>query len=173
MKLLVVGYGRHGKDTVCDILDQKYGLTFSSSSWFCAERFIFDALKEEHGYSTVEECFEDRHNHRAEWFDLISQYNDKDASVLGREIFEEFDIYCGLRNKREMFALKNCEAYDYAIWVDRSEHCAPESSSSMTIEPWMCDFWLDNNRGLEQLETNVDQLMHTLFARDIRARFNI
>jgi hypothetical protein len=53
MKLLVVGYGRHGKDTVCDILDQKYGLTFSSSSWFCAERFIFDALKEEHGYTTV------------------------------------------------------------------------------------------------------------------------
>ena len=172
MKLLVLGYGRHGKDTVCDILERKYGLTFSSSSLFCAERFIFDALKDEHGYTSIDECYEDRHNHRKRWFDLICEYNEEDASLLGREIFEGFDIYCGLRNKRELYALRNVQAYDYSVWVDRSEHCPPEPMSSMTIEPWMCDFWIDNNRGLEQLEFNVEQLMNTLFARDIRARFN-
>lgn len=122
-------------------------------------------LKNLYDYSSIEECYEDRHNHRQEWFELISQYNEADASLLGREIFAEFDIYCGLRNKREFFALKNCEAYDYAIWVDRSEHCEPESKKSMTIEPWMCDYVVDNNRDLEQLEFNVDQLMQTLFKK--------
>jgi hypothetical protein len=172
MKLLVVGYGRHGKDTVCDILERDYNLTFSSSSLFCAERFIFEALREEHGYESVEQCYEDRHNHRKLWFDLICEYNEEDASLLGREIFEEFDIYCGLRNKREFYALKNVQAYDYSIWVDRSEHCPPEPTSSMTIEPWMCDFWLDNNRGLKQLEFNVEQLMTSLIAREVTASFN-
>ena len=172
MKLLVVGYGRHGKDTVCDILERDYNLTFSSSSLFCAERFIFEALREEHGYESVEQCYEDRHNHRKLWFDLICEYNEEDASLLGREIFEEFDIYCGLRNKREFYALKNVQAYDYSIWVDRSEHCPPEPTRSMTIEPWMCDFWLDNNRGLKQLEFNVEQLMTSLIAREVTASFN-
>lgn len=162
MKLLVVGYGRHGKDTVCEILERNYGLSFSSSSMFCAERFVFDALKDRYKYATVEECYEDRHNHRKTWFDLIAQYNEEDASTLGREIFEEFDIYCGLRNRREFFALKNTEAFDYSIWVDRSEHCPPEPMSSMTIEPWMCDYWIDNNRDLERLEFSVEQLMSTL-----------
>jgi hypothetical protein len=122
-------------------------------------------FKDKYNYSSLEECYEDRHNHRQEWFELISQYNEADASLLGREIFSEFDIYCGLRNKREFFALKNCEAYDYSIWVDRSEHCEPESKDSMTIEPWMCDYVIDNNRDLELLEFNVDQLMQTLFKK--------
>jgi len=28
MKLLVIGHGRHGKDTVCEILQQNYNLSF-------------------------------------------------------------------------------------------------------------------------------------------------
>ena len=44
MKLMVMGYGRHGKDTVCEILKEKYGMTFKSSSlsrlrnWLILER---------------------------------------------------------------------------------------------------------------------------------------
>ena len=36
-KVLVLGYGRHGKDTVCEMLEQDYGFQFTSSSMFCAE----------------------------------------------------------------------------------------------------------------------------------------
>jgi hypothetical protein len=32
----------------------------------------------------------------------------------------------GLRNKKEFFAMQNTGVFDYAIWVDRSDHLPPE-----------------------------------------------
>jgi hypothetical protein len=32
VRLMLLGHGRHGKDTVAEILNRKYGLTFQSSS---------------------------------------------------------------------------------------------------------------------------------------------
>ena len=45
-KLLVVGHGRHGKDTVCEMLEA-YGYTFQSSSKFCQNqgKFTTETLK--------------------------------------------------------------------------------------------------------------------------------
>lgn len=161
-KLLVIGYGRHGKDTVCEMLRDNYGYSFESSSRFCSKLFIYDQLKEKYGYASDEECYADRHNHRAEWYDAICAYNVPDASRLGREIFQNNDIYCGLRNKREFHAMKNTGVFDYAIWVDRSDHLPPESKDSMSLEQWMADFTVDNNGSLEELRFNVDQLMSYL-----------
>ena len=62
-KVLVLGYARHGKDTVCDIIKEEYGFTFRSSSEFCAEHVVHPAMRSE--YDTWQECFADRHNHRA------------------------------------------------------------------------------------------------------------
>jgi hypothetical protein len=157
-KLLVVGHGRHGKDTVCDILTTKYGFSFESSSQFCSNLFIFDALRDKYRYKDEVECYADRHNHRSEWYDMIHEYCSTDLARLGKAIFAEHDIYCGLRNKREFFAMKNEGVFDYCIWVDRSDHLPAEDSSSMTIEPWMADFVIDNNGDLERLQHNVDIL---------------
>lgn len=159
LKLLVVGHGRHGKDTVSEYLQKKYGLTFASSSYVCAEKVIFPVLAPLYGYWSVLECFDDRQNHRSEWYDLIHAYNEQDHSKLGREIFSSYNIYCGLRNAKEMLAMKIKNVYDCAIWVDRSEHLPPEDSSSMTITPDMCDVIIDNNGTLEDLYRNVDELM--------------
>ena len=158
-KLLVIGHGRHGKDTVCEILRDKFGYSFESSSQFCSKLFIYDQLKDKYGYSNEEQCYADRHNHRAEWYDAICAYNVPDAARLGREIFQAHDIYCGLRNKREFFAMKNTGVFDYAIWVDRSDHLPPESKDSMSLEQWMADFTIDNNGSLEDLHFNLDQLI--------------
>ena len=158
-KLLVIGHGRHGKDTVCDILANRYGYSFESSSQFCSKLFIFDMLKDQYGYNNEEECYADRHNHRAEWYNAICEYNIPDPAKLGREIFKEHDIYCGLRNKKEFHAMKNTGVFDYAIWVDRSDFLPPESKDSMSLEQWMADFTIDNNGTLEDLHFNVDALM--------------
>lgn len=163
-KLLIIGHGRHGKDTVCEILKEKYGFSFESSSQFCSRLFIFDMLKDRYGYSTEEECYADRHNHRAEWYNAICDYNVPDAARLGREIFKEHDIYCGLRNKKEFHAMKNTKVFNYAIWVDRSDFLALEDKSSMTLEQWMADFTIDNNGTIEELKFNIDQLMIRLMA---------
>lgn len=164
-KLLIIGHGRHGKDTVCEILRDKYGYSFESSSQFCSTLFIYNQLKDKYGYADEEQCYADRHNHRAEWYNAICDYNVPDAATLGREMFEAYDIYCGLRNKREFFAMQNTGVFDYAIWVDRSDHLPLESKDSMSLEQWMADFTIDNNGTLDDLKFNLNQLMRHLEVR--------
>ena len=160
LKLLVIGHGRHGKDTVCEMLRDMYRYTFESSSKFCSKQFIYNQLKVKYGYANEEECYADRHNHRAEWYNAICDYNVPDAATLGREMFAEYDIYCGLRNKREYYAMKNTGVFDKVIWVDRSDHLPPEGNDSMSLEPWMADYIIDNNGTLGDLAFNVGQLIN-------------
>ena len=163
-KLLIIGNARHGKDTVCDILREEFGYSFRSSSDFCAERFIYNKLKLKYGYSTYEECFIDRHNHRAEWYDMIHDYCKDDYAKLGREIFAENSIYCGLRNKSEFHAMRNTCVFDHAIWVDRSDHLPVEDKTSMTLEIWMADYVVDNNGTVADLQRNTIELMNMLLS---------
>jgi len=158
-KLLVIGHGRHGKDTVCEILRDEYGYSFESSSQFCSTLFIYDMLKDKYGYANEKECYADRHNHRSEWYDAICEYNLNDPARLGREMFKEYDIYCGLRNKKEFNAMKNTGVFDYCIWVDRSDHLPPESKNSMSLEQWMADYTIDNNDSLENLVKQTHNLI--------------
>ncbi len=166
-KVLVLGHARHGKDTVGRMLRDKYGLDFVSSSMFCAEHVVMPAMIDlktpgQRAYDTVQECYDDRANHRAEWFNIIRGFNTPDATALGRAIFEKHDVYCGLRSRAEFHALRNANLFDVAIWVDRSECQLPEDRSSCTVEPWMADFIVDNNGTLEDLGRNLQQLMDTL-----------
>jgi hypothetical protein len=161
-KLLIIGHGRHGKDTVCDILRDQFDFSFQSSSEFCARKFIYDDLRAQYHYSSYQECYADRHNRREQWYDLIHAYCSTDHAKLGREIFAEHDIYCGLRNKAEFHAMRNQAVFDYAIWVDRSDHLPVEEKSSMTLEIWMADYVLDNNSTLLALKKNTSDLMRTI-----------
>ena len=156
---------------MCDILRDQHGFTFRSSSDFCAERFIYNALRAKYGYQSYDQCYNDRHNHRAEWYNMIHDYCRDDYARLGREIFAENDIYCGLRNKGEFHAMRNSGVFDYAIWVDRSDHMPQEDHSSMSLEIWMADYVIDNNSTVEDLQRNVRELTEHLLknqARDLR-----
>jgi hypothetical protein len=59
--------------------------------------------------------------------------------------------------------MQNEQIFDYAIWVDRTDHLPLESKTSMSIEQWMCDYTIDNNGDLARLKLNVDILMRTIF----------
>lgn len=159
-RLIITGHARHGKDTVCEMLAKKHGLRFTSSSQFVAEKAVRPWLAERGiVYPSFEEMYADRVNHRADWFDAISNYCKDDGARLGRELFESGnDIYCGLRNIRELVAMREQRIVDRVIWVDASKRLPPEPESSMTIEPGDCDFVLDNNGTLEDLARVVDTL---------------
>jgi hypothetical protein len=159
LKLLVIGHGRHGKDTVCEMLRDEYDYNFISSSQFCADHFIYNDLKDKYGYTTAEECYADRHNRRAEWYDMISDYNFEDPGLLGSEIFKQYDIYCGLRNIREWRKMKADNTYDFCIWVDRSAHLPPEDASSMSLTKDCADYVLDNNSSIDELHIKLKQLI--------------
>ena len=159
IKILICAEGRHGKDTLCEILNEKYGLSFASSSYTAAEEFIFDKMKDSHGYKTVQECFDDRHtgDNRRIWYELISEFNKDDKARLAKIILSKNDIYCGLRSKEELDECIRQNLFDLTFWVDATKRLGhTEDKSSITITKEDCLYVLDNNSDLANLERQAE-----------------
>jgi len=165
MKLMIMGYGRHGKDTVCEILRDEYGMTFESSSLAALRLAIYPVLKELIGYQTIEECYNDRYNHRALWHELIKAYNHNDKARLGRKVYHDCDVYCGIRAKEELEAIEQADLFDYAVWVDASERLPAETTDSCTVVVRDANYVLDNNGDLDRLRFNIKIMMSLLDRR--------
>lgn len=156
MKLLIIGHGRHGKDEAAEYLNRNYGMTFKSSSMAAAEIFMFDALKDEHGYKTIEECFEDRVNHRAEWYNLICDYNKEDRARLAKGILENSDCYVGMRDREEILECQRQELFDMIIWIDASDRVPLEDKSSFNIDWTLATHIIPNNGSLLDFHRHLD-----------------
>lgn len=158
MKILICGWGRSGKDTLAEFWNQQFGVKFTSSSWFCCEKVVFPMLLVKYGYVFVKDCFEDRHNHRAEWMQIISDYNKDDLSRLTKEILVENDLYVGMRSKEELAASRHL--FD---WVDAEGRIAKESEESCTVTKEMANIVLENKVSMELFKANAYNLGRVLF----------
>ena len=157
---MLMGYARHGKDSVLDILrGTGYGFTAVNSSEFANKKAVFPYLAPLYGYETLEECYADRVNHRAEWMKLIHDYNTPDLARLSKGIFEVCDVYAGIRNADEFKAARQQALFDYAIWVDASERMPPEPNDSCTVRPEMADLIIHNNGPFDKLYHEVGRVM--------------
>jgi dephospho-CoA kinase len=161
-KLLIVGNARHGKDTMSEILRDNLDFKFISSSQAAADIFIYDLLKEKYGYKTSEECFEDRINHRAEWYQLICDYNKDDRTSLARGILELANCYVGMRDRDEILACMKDGLFDLIVWVDASERLPSEDVSSFNIDKSCADIIIDNNSTFEAFKERVIRFGKTL-----------
>ena len=162
-KLLIIGHARHGKDTVAEILRNQYGLSFASSSHYVADRCIWPTWGQER-YDSFEDMFEDRVNHRELWSNLINAYNTPDKARTGREMIRnlDLDMYVGMRNADEFQACQDKNIFDVVIWVDGSERHPPEDNPKMTMTKEMAGIIINNNGTLEELKTNIAELVHVL-----------
>ncbi len=149
MKLLVLGYARHGKDSVCGLL----GLPWISSSEFAGRKVVWPRMQDR--YETWEQCFEDRHNHRETWFQLISEYNRDNPARLCSEVLEHSDVYCGMRAAREFEASRHL--VDLTIWVDAVWRLG-YNDPTMGITADQCDLRIDNNGSLEDLKHKIQRI---------------
>jgi hypothetical protein len=156
MKIFVIGHGRHGKDTVGEVIRDMTGLTFESSSMFCAEHVVTPWL-EKLGitYDSLEECYEDRVNHRVEWYNAIRAFNENDESKLSAAIFSDYDMYVGIRSRVEFLASKHLS--DLAIWVEAAER-VPQVDPTCKILAADCDIIIDNNGTEEELIERTERL---------------
>jgi len=154
-KLLIIGNARHGKDTFAELLNELFGLKFISSSQAAADIFIYDTLKEKYGYKTSVECFEDRVNHRAEWYDMICEYNKDDKAKLAKGILELADCYVGMRDRGEISECINQGLFDLIIWVDASERLPLESADSFNIDKTCADVIIENNGTFDEFKEKV------------------
>lgn len=162
LKIMVVGHKGHGKDTVSDYLERRYGMKFISSSWMACQLFMFDLLKEKYGYLSKEECFLDRDSKRELWFNEIVKFNTPDLGAMGKIIFQDHSIYCGPRNRDEFYSLKNDHKFDYAIWVDASKRMPLESNKSMTILETDTNITLNNNGSESCMPAEIDKIVNEI-----------
>lgn len=157
-RLLILGNARHGKDTVAELLRDRHGYTFVSSSYVCGEKAVRPALAERGiVYDSMADCYADRVNHRAFWYDTIAAYNTP-ADRLAREVLKQADIYVGMRSGREYRVAR--PLFDAVLWVDASGRgLPPEPRSSMDIDYDIFDMErIDNGGDLDQLTRNVDRI---------------
>ena len=170
MKLMIMGYKRHGKDTMCEYLRDKYGITFASSSEFACELFLFDKIKDQFGYKTPKEAFDDRGNHRQLWYEEIKAFNvEHGLDALGKLIYENNDAYCGIRDDEEFYALKEAKAFELAVWVDASKRLPPEEGASNKLSKEDADVIIDNNGTEKELFQALDRFYHRVIAPSIES----
>ena len=153
LKLMVCGMGGHGKDTFCEFLE----MAFISSSLMALDLCIWPRWGESL-YDSKQECFDARRGTRERviWHDLIALYNTNDKARLGKQIFSEYDIYCGNRCDREFNAMKRKEVFNYSIWVEAGDRLPPESRESCKVTPAMCDMVINNNGTEEELQVQAN-----------------
>lgn len=161
MKLYIIGPGRHGKDTVAGIIHEALGLSFVSSSLFVAEKAVRPYLASLGiEYASLEECYEDRFNHRMAWRKAINDYNSPDLSRMSKELFDAHDIYVGIRHRGEFLAAN--QLADLSIWVDATRR-VKECDPSLDIKPTDCDIRVTNNGTPDALRVKVLDLCADIF----------
>ena len=163
MKILIIGHARHGKDTVAEFLRDDFGFTFKSSSEAAAEIFLYDQLKDKYGYESFTECYEDRMNHRQEWYEAIVEFTKEDRTALATEIMKSNDIYVGMRDDEEIQACVANGVFDLILGV----YCpwAPEEDkTSFNIDLWKeSDLVIPNAGTLEDLRRKVKTVANHLW----------
>lgn len=157
-RLLVLGYGRHGKDTVAELLRDMHGFRFISSSEFVGRECLWESWGRDR-YTDFDAMYADRHNHRKKWMELIARYNTPDKTRTARTMLERgYDLYVGMRRLDELQASRNL--FDRVIWVDRSEHQPPETGSTdITRDNARPDLVIDNNGTLDDLRAAVSDII--------------
>lgn len=162
MKILIIGSARHGKDTLASIICDIKNFSFLSSSRAALDLFIYDELKDKYNYKSKEECYNDRINHRSEWYDLICDYNKEDKCKLTKKILEKSNIYVGLRDKEEVDQCIKENIFDLILGVyDYRKPIEDESSNNVDIFQY-ADIIIPNSGTIRELENKVSILFKYL-----------
>lgn len=171
-RIAICGYGRHGKGTVAKWLQAVTGLRYPGSTSEAAAGYMFSLLRERFGYKTVKECFEDRHNHRAEWAKSIWTYNQPDGLTLYRDMLDTHDILEGVRKRGELMALRDSEIIDLVIWVDAMRRMPREPGTSCQVSADDCDVIIENNGTLLDLYRTLRRQLGKYCGQACRQRLN-
>jgi dephospho-CoA kinase len=161
--LCIVGSARHGKDSMAEIFRDEFGMTFESSSQSASDIFLYNLLKDKYGYTTPEECYDDRMNHRKEWYEAICEYNKDDKARLAKGILESTGCYVGMRDREEIKECIKQGLFDLIVWVDASDRLPEEPATSFNIDKSCADIIIENNDTYEEFYEKVLRLGKSIF----------
>lgn len=154
MRLIICGPGRCGKDSASIWFRNFTTLRYHDSTSEAAAKVVYRQLASKYGYSSVEEAFKDRHNHRQEWADAIGRHNQPDGLTLYTDMLENNDILNGVRWTHELEAIVNAGLIDLVIWIERDVPHDP----SLTFDANAADIIIPNNQTLYHLYARLERL---------------
>jgi hypothetical protein len=156
MILAICGPGRSGKDTTSEWFKNNTTLRYTGSTSEAAAKLCYEKLKDTYSYTSVEEAFAERHDHRVEWANIIWNYNKPYGTTLYEDMLKGSDILNGIRRSGEIKALQQHLLVDLTLWIDRD--VPADLSCEMTAED--ADIIIPNRGSIAELYQRL-----TRFAR--------
>jgi dCMP deaminase len=177
MKYLIIGHGRHGKDTVAEIIAINFGAKFAPTSQL-ATPFVRAYIEQHYDTSYISDaaCFEDRVNNRPEWAEAIAYFCKDSKTALADLAYANSDIYVGVRMLDEFYAIV-AKYKPLVIWVDACDVLPLESKLSMELTKDLASIEIDNNytrsaASLGSLERQVVNILALRVPSKWNVRFN-
>lgn len=162
-RLLLIGHGRHGKDTAAALLADRLRLSFVSSSEFAAAHAVWPLVADLGIWADWRAAYADRAQHRELWFHAIAAANARPGPSLAARILEDHDLYVGMRARAEFDRSRHL--FDLVIWVDAGDRLPPEPTSSNELTRADADLVLDNNGAEADLPARVRDLAWVILER--------
>lgn len=167
VRIMVVGMAEHGKDEFLKfVLEELPELTFRSTTEEAMEHFMFDALKHQFGYSTIEDAVADKGTKRPLLKGLFQLYCFHDKAAFIKHVFRKYNFYCGVRDHEELAKAQADEIVDITVFINASKRKPPEPIESFNLRHEQFDIEIDNNGTIEDLRQEAK-----VFADYIRAAY--
>ena len=153
MRVMVIGHGRAGKDTCCEILSELTGLKNAGTTSSYLAEFVAHKL----GVSP-EEAYSTRHESvamRQLWYETGNEIREKDPLVLIKMAYAVGDITGGVRDLAEILYDKEEGLSDLIIWVERA---SVPTDPTLKIPRSEAHVIIDNNGPIEELREKLRPL---------------
>lgn len=159
-RILVVGFGRAGKDESAMMLSQITKIPYAGSTSWAAKELVAKRLR-----LHPQVAWETRHQRREEWKAICDDIRKHDQTKLVRLALETVNeekssgllagwsgIVAGCRDKVELFAAKEQKIFDSILWIERPG-TPPDSTVTFTKDD--CDEVIYNDAGLIHLHSKL------------------
>lgn len=145
--ILMVGWGRSGKDAGAEILAELTGFRYGFSFSRAALPFMCEVLGQDE-----KTAWEERHNHRMTWKNHLDHLRRGDETLLAEMALCHGEILAGLRDIKELEAVRTKGLFSHILWVNRP---GVPADPTTTFGPGDADEVIDNNGTLDEYKETL------------------
>jgi len=145
--VLFVGAGRAGKDHAAHYLSVITTLRYAGSFSWAALPHMAKVLGEH-----PQIAWERRHNHRGLWKRELDKLREKDQCYLARLVLRDGESAAGLRDRREIDAVKAEKLFTHIVWVERPGNPA---DPTVTFTADEADFTIINDGDIDKFHADL------------------
>ena len=147
-KILIVGWGRCGKDEAAAFLHEHCGISSTGSTSWAALPLMARLLNQ-----PQQKAWDERHKYRQVWKDALDDFRKCDPLLLINKALETGgQCVTGIRDKCELDAAKAAGIFRRILWIDRPG--IPRDPTVM-FEAKDCTDYVKNDGSLERYHHNL------------------